>query len=302
MSRDTVTNVAHSINVRLKNFAAKNEIPFEYVLLRYALERFLYRLGMSPHAERFILKGASVFSVWMGPIFRVTRDADLYCSGSSDPEFLKQCFCEICGQEVAPDGIEFDTNSMQANEIKKDQRYQGTRITFIARVAQARVRLQFDIGFGDSIFPSAEFCEYPGLLDLDKPLIKIYPRYTVIAEKFEAMVSLGMKNSRLKDFFDIWLLSEYFDFDFIILEQSVTQTFTRRQTTLPQDLPIAFTNEFTSDAIKINQWNTFLKKTNPVKKPESLASTVERIKLFLKPVFLLPKHKPTVWSAGKGWK
>lgn len=295
-------NLAHSVNVRLKNLAVQKQISFDYILLRYALERFLFRLSVSPHANRFILKGASAFAVWMGDFFRMTRDADLYCSGKSNSEFLLQCFREICRQEVAADGVTFDLSSMRASKIKKDQRYQGTRIVFYARIDQARVSLQFDIGVGDSIFPAAEFTEYPVLLEAEHPLIKVYPKYTVIAEKYEAMVTLGMTNSRLKDFFDIWLLTECFDFDFITLKQALKRTFEHRKTPLPTALPTALTDEFTTDKMKLSQWNAFLHKIKPVRYPDSLATAANRIARFLLPVIQSHKVPPTIWKAAQGWK
>lgn len=302
MSHAEVKNIAHSVNVRLKNLAVQKQISFDYILLRYALERFLFRLSVSQHANRFILKGASAFAVWMGPVFRVTRDADLYCSGNSDSEFLLQCFREICLQEVIPDGVTFDIASMQASEIKKDQQYQGIRILFHARINQARVTLQFDIGFGDSVFPAAEFTEYPVLLEAEKPRIKVYPRYTVIAEKFEAMVTLGMKNSRLKDFFDIWLLTECFDFDFITLKQALERTFERRKTPFPATLPTALTDEFIKDKMKLSQWNAFLRKTRPEQFPDSLEMTTNRITEFLLPMMQIHQVPPTIWKAAQGWE
>ena len=290
MSHAEVKNIAHSVNVRLKNLAVQKQISFDYILLRYALERFLFRLSVSQHANRFILKGASAFAVWMGPVFRVTRDADLYCSGNSDSEFLLQCFREICLQEVI------------ASEIKKDQQYQGIRILFHARIDQARVTLQFDIGFGDSVFPAAEFTEYPVLLEAEKPRIKVYPRYTVIAEKFEAMVTLGMKNSRLKDFFDIWLLTECFDFDFITLKQALERTFERRKTPFPATLPTALTDEFIKDKMKLSQWNAFLRKTRPKQFPDSLEMATNRITEFLLPMMQIHQVPPTIWKAAQGWE
>lgn len=234
--------------------------------------------------------------------FRVTRDADLYCSGNSDSEFLLQCFREICLQEVIPDGVTFDIASMQASEIKKDQQYQGIRILFHARIDQARVTLQFDIGFGDSVFPAAEFTEYPVLLEAEKPRIKVYPRYTVIAEKFEAMVTLGMKNSRLKDFFDIWLLTECFDFDFITLKQALERTFERRKTPFPATLPTALTDEFIKDKMKLSQWNAFLRKTRPKQFPDSLEMATNRITEFLLPMMQIHQVPPTIWKAAQGWE
>ncbi len=301
MSKHEINNIAHSVNARLKNLARQNKVAFDYILLRYTIERFLFRLSLSPHSTRFILKGASAFSVWLGPIFRVTRDADLYCSGNPDPVFLLQCFREICERDVPPDGVIFDSDAMEVSEIKKDQLYQGSRITFPAYIAQARVVLQFDIGFGDSIFPDAEFCEYPVLLESEKPKIRVYPQYTVIAEKFEAMVTLGMKNSRLKDFFDIWLLSECFDFEFLILKQAVELTFARRRTQLPAELPLALTEEFFADPIKISQWNAFLRKVNPTQRPDSLAVAAERISILLTPIIHPSGALPSKWVATQGW-
>ena len=264
MKKNPVRNIGHSVNTKLKNIAAQNKLSFEYVLLRYAIERFLYRLGISAHSERFVLKGSSLFSIWLGPMYRVTRDADFYCSGDSDPKFLVQCFHEICTVAVSsPDGVIFDLQSIETSEIKKEQQYKGTRITLNAHIAQARVLLQFDIGFGDAIFPAADLHEYPVILAAEAPQIMTYPHYTVIAEKFEAMVFLGMKNSRLKDFYDIWLMTEQFDFDFEILNTAISRTFERRKTKFPSELPIALTSEFTSDPMKISQWNAFLRKTQP---------------------------------------
>ncbi len=302
MSKTEKKNLAHSVNARLKSLAVQEKASFDYILLRYALERFLYRLSVSPYAERFILKGASAFSVWLGPIFRVTRDADLYCFGNSDPDFLAQCFRDICQQSVAPDGVLFDIASVQTSEIKKEQQYKGTRIMFNAKIAQARVVLQFDIGFGDAVYPEAEFTDYPVLLEAEKPRIKVYPRYTVVAEKFEAMVTLGMKNSRLKDFFDIWLLTECFDFDFAILKQAVERTFERRKTQIPSSIPLALTKEFTEDRMKLSQWSAFLRKIKPEQCPDSFEVATKRILEFLAPVFISPTITPAKWIAAQGWE
>lgn len=302
MSKNEISNMAHSVNARLNNLARQRNMRFDYVLLRYALERFLYRLSLSLHAERFILKGASAFSVWMGPLFRVTRDADLHCSGDSQPEFLLQCFRDICSVDVPSDGVIFDIEAVEIGEIKKDQLYKGTRISFPAYISQARVILQFDIGFGDSVFPNAEIYEYPVLLESEKPKIRVYPQYTVIAEKFEAMITLSMKNSRLKDFFDIWLLSECFDFDFLTLQQALKRTFARRKIPFPAELPLALTEEFFADPLKMSQWNAFLRKVNPTQHPASLAIAAGRISALLTPVIRTPDSLPTTWHAAQGWR
>lgn len=302
MSSDVIKNMGHSVNVRLKQLAQKQNVGFDYLLLRYAYERFLYRLGKSPYAQRFVLKGASAFSVWFGPMLRVTRDTDLLCHGNADPEYLVQCFREICETTVPDDGIVFDSSSIAASEIKKDAKYHGTRIAFHAGIQNARVTLQFDIGFGDSVYPEAELKEYPRLLDsFQAPSILVYSRFTVVAEKFEAIVSLGMLNSRLKDYYDIWLLTERFDFDFPMLEQSIAKTFRRRGSQIPSGLPIGLTREFYEDPIKQSQWRAFLRKVSPKEKPDSLREAAERIGVFLQP-FVSSGAKPlSKWVAGEGW-
>ena len=301
MSRNEIKNMGHSVNTRLKNYALQNKIQFEYVLLRYATERFLFRLGKSSFSDHFILKGASVFSVWLGPLFRATRDADLHYSGTPSPDFLMECFKKICLTDVPPDGIKFDLDTMAYSEIKKEQQYKGTRITFSAHIDQAKVSLQFDIAAGDVVFPAAEAMEYPELLDMGKPWIKVYPQYTVIAEKFQTLTVLGMKNSRLKDFFDLWLLSESFDFDFLILQTAVQKTFERRKTKIPEDFPVSLTEEFYSAPLKQSQWNAFIKKVQPQKAPASLEEAVQRIRLFLHP-FIIKESKPDIWKAALSWQ
>ena len=206
MSQERITDMGHSIRARIKNLSDKKGLNFDYLLLRYAYERFLYRLGKSPYVRHFILKGACAFSIWTSPLFRVTRDADLLCFGDSSPARLLQCFRDICDTPVDPDGVRFDIASLEAQEIKKDAKYHGTRILFKAYIQSARVTLQFDIGFGDGIYPAPELQAYPGLLGgLNFPQILIYTRQTIVAEKYEAIVSRGMLNSRLKDYFDLWI-------------------------------------------------------------------------------------------------
>lgn len=302
MSKSPAKNLAHSVNARLKSLAKDRGVSFDYLLLRYAIERFLYRLGQSKHFNRFILKGASAFSIWADPMFRVTRDADLYCHGNSDPAFLIECFQEICTQSVPDDGIVFDLKSLASSEIKKEAKYKGTRITFNAHIASARVTLQFDIGFGDAIFPEAELCEYPVLLEFQHPSIRVYSRYTVIAEKFEAMVSLGMLNSRLKDYFDLWLLAEDFDYVYATLRQSLEITFTRRNTPFPHLYPIALSDAFATDAMKNNQWNAFIRKVSPMKYPDSLITAIQKIRLLVQPFIESETSDYSIWRAGKGWE
>lgn len=303
MSMGVIKDMGHSVNARLKSLAGQRRVGFDYLLLRYAYERFLFRLGRSAHSSRFILKGACAFSVWFGPMFRVTRDTDFLCHGNPAPDYLVRCFRDICATKVPDDGVRFDADSIVTSEIKKDAKYRGTRVVFNARIQNARVTLQFDVGFGDSVYPEAVFEEYPRLLDsFPSPSILVYPRCTVVAEKFEAIVSFGMLNSRVKDYFDIWLLSEEFDFDYPVLSQAIVGTFRRRESDLPIGLPIGLTKEYFQDAMKQSQWAAFIRKVSPLRKPASLQEAVERIASFLHPFLCVGEAAPVKWEAGKRWQ
>lgn len=292
-----VANMAHSARERLKNMARAGGRDADYLFQRYAFERFFYRIGESPYANRFILKGASLFTLWMGPMFRVTQDTDLESSLTPDHGRMAAVFREIAGMPVASDdGVVFDLSSLSVEDIKKQDDYKGLRVKFHARMGQARLPLQFDIGFGDSVYPRAEIAEYPVLLGGPKPRIKVYPQYTVVAEKFSAAVELGMANSRLKDYFDLWALSGNFTFDLDILKTAIQRTFSRNGLALPSDWPIGLQDEFAEDAKKISQWNAFLRKTQPQVRPDSLAGAVERIRAFLAPVLGGEDRPHLVWS------
>lgn len=260
VKRKTV-DYGHSARARLLALANREHLQLEYVLLRYALERFLYRLGKSRWAEKFVLKGASVFAVWSGPFCRVTRDADLETFGDVGEAAMAAAFKEICAVEFAEDGVVFDVDSIESSAIKKEDKYPGTRIFLNAFVGGARVRMQFDIGVGDSIYPDAEVMEYPALLEMERPRIRIYPRYTIVAEKFQVMVSRGILNSRLKDYYDVWMLSGKFEFDMALLRRAVELTFSRRDTDLPLVLPESISPEFSRRHDKRVQWKAFLKRT-----------------------------------------
>lgn len=292
-----VTNMAHSARERLKNIAKAGGRDADYLFQRYAFERFFYRIGESPYANRFILKGASLFTLWMGPMFRVTQDTDLESSLTPDHGRMAAVFREIAGMPVASDdGVVFDLSSLSVEDIKKQDDYKGLRVKFHARMGQARLPLQFDIGFGDSVYPRAEIAEYPVLLGGPKPRIKVYPQYTVVAEKFSAAVELGMANSRLKDYFDLWALSGNFTFDLDILKTAIQRTFSRNGLALPSDWPIGLQDEFAEDAMKRSQWNAFLRKTQPQVRPDSLAGAVERIRTFLAPVLEGEDRPHLAWS------
>jgi len=214
MSPVKIRNVGHSVFQRLLNQARTHGEDFNLLLFRYGVERLLYRLSISPYTDRFILKGASLFLVWKGQNYRVTKDADLLGLGPADAEHLTDIFKEICqAASDDVDGIEFMPDTVRAAPIREEQAYDGIRVTLVGLLHQARIPLQVDIGFGDDVTPGPERIEFPTLLDAPGPKLLAYPRYTMVAEKLEAMVRLGVANSRMKDFYDVWLLSRLFEFD-----------------------------------------------------------------------------------------
>jgi len=272
-----------AIQQRLKQQADDRKEDFQQVLSRYGLERILYRLSQSPHAEKFVLKGATLFVLWTGQTHRPTRDLDLLGSGNASMEHQQQVFQEICSQAVVEDGLTFPADAVKVEPIKEQAEYPGIRLRIDARLGKVRIPLQIDIGFGDAVTPEAEEVDYPTLLEFPAPHLKAYHRETVIAEKFHAMVHLGIANSRMKDFYDIWTLAQGFEFDGATLCRSLQATFERRQTVLPVQTPLAFTAEFHSDRAKGTQWTAFLKKGKLVAIPPPLSTVVQLIESFLMP-------------------
>ena len=297
-----VTNMGHSARERLKNLAKSGGRDPAYLFQRYAFERFYWRIGKSDYAGRFILKGASLFSLWMGPMYRVTQDTDLESRLTPDHARIAAAFREIAAiPPSADDGVRYDMDSLTVEDIKKQDDYKGVRVKFNAYIERARIPLQFDIGFGDSVFPKPAFAEYPTLLGGEPPVLLVYPQYTVVAEKFGAMAERGMENSRLKDYFDVWALSGNFEFDFPLLETAISRTFGRKGIEIPRDWPIGLTNEFVSDPEKNRQWRAFLRKTKPAAMPGSLEEAVSAIRDFLMPVLFPPKTRPAKWTPARGW-
>ncbi len=305
MSAEKKRDIAHSIFQKLKNYAKAQNADFNLVLFRYGLERFLYRLCKSDYSDKFILKGANLFVAWQGQNFRVTRDADFLYYGQANTEYLVSTLETICGIDFREnDGIVFLQESVKAETIRDTQEYGGTRITLTGMLSQAKIPLQIDIGIGDIITPGPDIINFPTILDLPAPTLKAYPRYTVVAEKFEAIVSLGIANSRMKDFYDIWLLSTLFEFDGEKLSKAIQNTLTRRKTNLPDNLPIAFTDEFKKDPLKTSQWKAFIRKSKPDKTNGSLDFIICEIEIFLLPILKAVKTDEQFlnrWKVDKGW-
>jgi hypothetical protein len=257
------TNLAASIRQRLANRARERKEDFGLLLTKYALERLLFRIGQSEYRKIFVLKGALLFELWTEQVHRPTRDADFLSIGDSEPSRFESIFKEICALPVDEDGLQFDPVSVRAQRIKEDADYEGVRVTFLGYLERARIPMQIDIGFEDTITPPPVETSFPTILNGPAPLLLTYPKETVVAEKFEAMVKLGIANSRMKDFHDIRVLSELFPFDGPVLAKAIVRTFEHRKTAMPTIAapPRAFTSEFFEDESKQRQWARSTRRT-----------------------------------------
>ena len=277
-------NLAASVRARLLNVAKAQGADFNQVLVRFALERILYRLSLSAHADHFLLKGALLFTLWYDMPHRTTRDADLLGFGPSDLESIAQTFRDIASVEVE-DGISFDPASVSVEEIRKDAGYAGARVLISGEIAKARCKTQIDIGFGDAVTPGPVHSVFPVLIaDLPAPRLRTYPVYTVIAEKLHAIVLLGMTNSRLKDYLDLWVLLDREALNANMLARAIAATFVRREMPVPVVLPIGLTDEFATDSSRQTMWHAFLKKNEITITP--LSEVVAKLRLILEPALV----------------
>ncbi|MBW8831375.1 MAG: nucleotidyl transferase AbiEii/AbiGii toxin family protein [Burkholderiales bacterium] len=272
-------NVAPSVRARLLNVAKAQGVDFNQVLVRFALERILYRMTQSQHADRFLLKGALLFTLWYDMPHRATRDADLLGFGASDLASVAETFRDIAAVAV-DDGIAFDPASVTVEEIRKEAGYGGVRVIIAGELAKARCKTQIDVGFGDAVTPAPVDSVYPVLLDdLPAPKLRAYPTYTVIAEKLHAIALLGMTNSRLKDYFDLSVLLERETLNTDLLAQAIKATFERRGMSVTNAVPIGLTDEFAHDSSRQSLWLAFLKKNELP--PEPLPAVVDRLRSAL---------------------
>ena len=278
-------DLAASVRARLLNIAKAEGSNFNQILVRYALERFLYRLSQSTHADRFLLKGALLFTLWYDMPHRPTRDADLLGFGPSDLESIRQTFRDIASITVN-DGITFDPDSVSAEEIRKGAGYAGARVVITGELAGARCRTQLDVGFGDAVTPGPVQAEYPVLIeDFPAPRLRTYPVYTVVSEKLHAIALLGMTNSRVKDYLDLWVMLDRESLNMNTLAQAICATFTRRGMAVPTKLPIGLSDEFAADPSRQALWTAFLKKNDLAMIP--LADVVARVRSTLEPTIAL---------------
>jgi len=293
-------NVAASVRDRLLQLARTRHEDFNFVLSRYAMERLLYRLSKSPHEPAFVLKGAMLFSIWSGQPHRATKDIDLLGTGSPDLDRLAKIFRDVCETAVEDDGIVFEAASVTAMRIKEDAYYEGVRMQLRGKLGSAVLNLQVDIGFGDAVTPGPALADFPVLLTLPSPRLRIYPRETVVSEKLEAMVQLGIANSRMKDFFDLRFLAQTFEFDGNLLTTAIRATFERRGTPIPSKDPVAFTSAFSEDPRKKAQWAGFLNRIGVADKGLTLPAVVADIRAFLDvplDAIRTASPLPRTWSA-----
>jgi len=294
-------NIAASVRQKLLNRARKDKRPFAELLQYYAMERYLYRLSQSAYSQHFILKGALMLRVWQAPEFRPTMDIDMLGKTSNDEASVVSQISEILEVAVDPDGLIFDASSIQSERITEDANYQGVRVRFRGTLDSARINMQIDIGFGDIVHPNPEESELPTMLGFTAPRLLCYSRESAIAEKFEAMVKLGILNSRMKDFYDIWLLSRQFDFKGNQLVQAIQLTFEQRGTPLPSSV-VAFQAPFVTE--KQVQWTAFCRRLDQEHLPNAFSDIVTQVESFLTPVIESARSSEPSdkdWFAASGW-
>lgn len=289
------------MRARLLHMAKRDAIGFDALLARYGVERLLYRLSCSPHAGRFVLKGAALFTAWGTEPHRITRDLDLLGFGPTTVAELERVFRDVVAVDVPADGLQFDPATIIGAPIRKDATYLGVRITGLALLEQARIRLQVDIGFGDHVVPPPVPGTFPPLLDFPAPQLRLYPREVAVAEKFNALVTLGMGNTRLKDFYDLWFMAHVFGFDGALLRQALAASFARRATPLPVELPMGLSREFLEAPGKLDQWQAFKRKARVHRQDLELSVVLPAVEAFLMPPSLTADFAGT-WSAGGPWR
>jgi predicted nucleotidyltransferase component of viral defense system len=290
MMKKPVSNVGASVRQRLLNLRDQTGEDAQALFIPFAIERFLYRLSRSALSDRFVLKGAMLFRVWSGSLHRPTRDVDLLGFGDPTPDSVTAMISQIIATAVEDDGIAFDAATIHAEEIRENDHYGGIRATFIATLDKAIIPLQVDVGFGDAITPGAEDRTYPVLVGMAAPKLRVYPVETVIAEKLDAAVKLGMVNSRMKDFYDLLVIFRQFPYDESTLARAITETFARRGTPLPRTVPPGLSNDFGDDPTANRLWRGFLTRMQLVNEPTDFAVVVRTVRERL---------WPTIMAAGR---
>jgi len=303
MKKDII-NLQASIRDRIKNKAKETNRQISEVMQYYAMERFLYRLSQSQYANKFVLKGALMFTVWQVPDRRATLDIDFLARHDNQIESIAKVIKEVCRETVAPDGLNFDPETVSGKRIRENADYSGVRINFICFLERSRIPMQIDVGFGDLVYPKPLNINYPVILDLPGPRLKGYTIESVISEKFEAMVKLGLLNSRMKDFYDVWIMIRQFEFKGSELAEALQRTFDHRKALLPTNKPIFAEQIYDEKSDRQQLWKIFLNKSGIKHAPRQLSKVAREIEVFLvPPLNAINKEKEfkSIWKASGPW-
>ena len=304
MARE-LRNVAASVRARLQNLAREQQANFQRVLTQYALERFLFRLSISPHRELFVLKGAMLYAAWLADPFRTTRDLDLLSLADRETAPVLETIRDICAQPVEDDGLRFDTEDILAEPFGEDRTRGAFRVRTSAQLGAVIIPVQIDVGFGDVVTPGPLELDYPVLLDQRAPTLYAYPRETVAAEKFEAIVALDLANSRMKDFYDLLAMSRLLAFDGATLAAAIRATFERRATVIPIERPPSLTGAFSEDPQKLRQWRSFLARDPLLIDEPDLHAVICQVGEFIMPAAVAAtgdRRVPGNWTFEGGWR
>lgn len=300
-----IKNIRASIRAQLQNKAREANRPFAEILQYYGMERFLYRFSRSEYADKFILKGALMFTAWQIPERRTTLDIDFLAHFDNQVTSIEKVVKNVCNVLVVPDGLVFDSETVKGQMIKEDADYEGVRVKLLGFLERSRIPIQIDVGFGDIIYRKPRVIDYPVILDLPKPHLKGYPVESVVSEKFEAMVKLGLLNSRMKDFYDIWLIMRRFDFNGVKLTKALIKTFEHRKTFFPSDKQLFAEEIYDEKSDRQMLWKAFLKRGDIKHTPEKLSTMAKEIEKFLmKPIEAIKKKQEfnMEWKAPGSWK
>jgi hypothetical protein len=300
-----VKNIQASVKAQLQNTAKGTNRPFAEVLQYYGMERFLYRFGKSRYADKFELKGALLFTVWRIPERRATLDIDFLARFDDQVTAIETVIRDVCNVPAEPDGLKFDPESVKGRRTKENADYEGVRVKFSGFLDRARIPMQIDVGFGDIVYPKTKVIDYPVILDFPKPHLKGYPKESVISEKFEAMIKLGLLNSRMKDFYDIWLLMGQFEFKGADLVEAIRKTFKHRKTDIPKNKPLFADEIYDKRSDRQTLWSAFLRKEDIRYAPDMLSVTAKEIEDFLvEPVVAINREAAfdKIWKPPRGWR
>lgn len=303
--KDGIKNIEASVRSRLQNEARKINKPFAEVLQYYGMERFLYRFSQSKYTDKFILKGALMFTAWGVPERRATLDIDFLGRYDNQTATIEKVVKEICKVRVSADGLVFDPETVAGQRIKEHADYEGVRVKCLGFLERSRISMQIDVGFGDIIHPRPRVIDYPVILDFPKPHLKGYTIESVVAEKFETMIKLGLLNSRMKDFYDLWLVTRRFDFKGPNIAEALKRTFNHRKTPLPEEKPLFAEEIYDENSDRQMLWKAFLKKGQIQHVPgrlNAIAKTIE--KFLLKPLQAIGNNRifNETWKAQGPWK